>query len=231
MLTRNLTLAFLSVMVLMISGCAVAPQTPIPLGNDYLKARTDAIGVAMSAVPKPGVEYPGAGCLLCLMTASVANKSLADAVPNWPTDELASLKGELLTLLSRRGQTVRDIEGPLNVTALPDRAGVQPGFARKDFSSLRARGVERVLVVDLKSVGVWRNYAAYVPTGAPQAILKAEVYIVDLATHRLDWYQVLDLSRVAEGNWDEPPKFPGLANAYFQVMEEGKGIIRQTLAR
>ena len=231
MLNRILRLALLSVMVLIVSGCAVAPQAPISLGNDYFKPRGDTIGVAISAIPKPSVEYPGADCLLCLMTASIANKSLADAVPGWPTDDLGSLKAELVTMLSRRGQTTRGIDAPINVADLPDRKDAQPGFARKDFSSFKARGVERLLVVDITRVGVWRNYAAYVPTGAPRAILKAEAYIVDLATHRLDWYQVVDLSRVSEGNWDEPPKFPGLANAYFQVIEQGKTAIKQPLAK
>jgi len=29
----------------------------------------------------------------------------------------------------------------------------------------------------------------------------------------------VNIVKAAEGNWDEPPKFPGMTNAYFQTLE------------
>jgi hypothetical protein len=217
----------IAVATLLLAGCATPPQPPIYLADGFFAARSQRIGVAVSEIPQPDTVFPGAGCLLCLAAASLANSSLTGAVNTWKTDELRPLQGELVALLKARGQTVVAIEEPLKLKELPDRDSTQPNYARKDFSALKKAGVERLLVVDFHALGAWRNYSAYIPTGAPRAVFKAEAYVVDLATHRLDWYQMIDLGRPADGSWDEPPKFPGLTNAYFQVLEEGKDRIKK----
>src|SRR4029079_13742290 len=107
-----------------------------------------------------------------------------------------------------------------------DRPNPEAGFARKDFSALRASaGIDRLLVIHVAALGAWRNYSAYIPNGPPVAVFKAQAYIIDLVTHKYDWYQEFALSQAAEGPWAEPPKFPGLTNAYFQVLERGKDSI------
>lgn len=215
----------------LLAGCGTPPQTPIGLNGDYFTTRSGRIGVAVSELPKPDTVFPGADCLLCLAAASIANNAMTSSVVTWSVDDLKPLKGELATLLNARGQQAVALDDALKFDALPDRSGAEPGFARKDFTAFKARGVDRLLVVRLNALGAWRNYAAYVPTGAPRAVFKAEAYIVDLATHRLDWYQTFDLARMAEGNWDEPPKFPALTNAHFQVLEEGKDAIKKAFER
>jgi hypothetical protein len=213
---------------LLLVGCATPPQAPIDLSDGFFAARSQRIGVAVSEIPQPATVFPGAGCLLCLAAASLAHSSLTDAVNAWKTDELRPLQGELVALLKARGQNVVAIEQPLKLQELPDRDGAQPNYARKDFSALKSKaGVESLLVVNFQALGAWRNYSAYIPTGAPRAVFKAEAYMVDLATHRLVWYQMIDLGRAADGSWDEPPKFPGLTNAYFQLLEEGKDRIKK----
>lgn len=219
-------------LIILLSGCATKPQPPISLAGDYFATRSDRIGVAMSEIPKPDTSFPGTSCLLCIASAAVANSSMTSAVQGWPTEDLKPLKAELVDALKARGQQAVPIDEPLNMGGIPDRKDAEPGFARKDYSSLKTgSNVDRLLVVNLRALGAWRNYSAYVPTGAPRAVFQAEAYIVDLATHKLDWYESFDLTRMAEGSWDEPPKFPGLTNAHFQVMEEGKDAIKRALAR
>jgi len=46
--------------------------------------------------------------------------------------------------------------------------------------------------------------------------------MVDLTSNAYDWYMPLNVLKSADGRWDEPPKFPGLTNAYFQALEESK---------
>lgn len=213
--------------IALLAGCAAPVQNPVGLAGDYFSARSGRIGVAMTAIPAPDTNFPGADCLLCLAAASVANREMTTAVATWSTEDLKALKAELVAALAARGQQAQAIDEPLKLDALPERAA-EPGMARRDFSAVRQRaGVDRLLVVDIGALGAWRNYAAYVPTGAPRAVFKAEAYIVDLATHKLEWYERFDLGRAAEGNWDEPPKFPGLSNAHFQVLEEGKDAIKK----
>jgi hypothetical protein len=220
------------VLVALLAGCASPPQPPVGLAGDYFSTRTSRIGVAVSEIPKPDTVFPGADCLLCLAAASIANNAMTGAVQTWSTNDLKSLKAELVAMLAARGQTAVPLDDNLKLADLPDRQGAEPGFARKDFSALAKRAqVDRLLVVDLRALGAWRNYAAYVPTGAPRAVFKAEAYLLDTSNHKLDWYQTFDIARIAEGNWDEPPKFPGLTNAYFQVLEEGKDAIKKPFAK
>jgi len=216
---------------LLLGGCATR-QEPIPLSKDYYSARTSRIGVLVAELPKPDTSFPGAGCLLCIAVASAAHGALTDAVRTWPTTDLQPLKGELVQLLQSRSQQAVPIDEATALTALPNRSGHEAGFAVKDFSSVATRaGVDRLLVVSVHpfGLGVWRNYSAYIPTGAPYAVFKASAFIVDMKSHRLDWYQDFNVTQPAEGAWDEPPKFPGLANAHFQVMELGKDAIKKAL--
>lgn len=218
--------------VALLGGCAAPVQPPVGLASDYFSARSGRIGVAISELPAPDTAFPGADCLLCLAAASVANRELTTAVASWSTEDLKALKAELVAALSARGQQAQAIDEPLKMDAVPDRKDAEPGFARKDYAALGQRaGVQRLLVVDVGALGAWRNYAAYIPSGPPRAVFKAQAYIVDLATHKLEWYQRFDLARVAEGNWDEPPKFPGLTNAHFQVLEEAKDAIKRPFVR
>jgi hypothetical protein len=37
----------------------------------------------------------------------------------------------------------------------------------------------------------------------------------------------VNIIKAAEGNWDEPPKFPGMTNAYFQTIELARDRLRE----
>lgn len=215
-----------------LTGCATPPQPPVALQADTLGARLGRVGVVMTAVPAPDTQFPGADCLLCIGLAMANHQALTAAVKGWSTTELQQLKGELVTLLKARGVDAIAIDAPLKIDALADRKDVAPNTSPKDLTPLRNQHqIDRLLVIDITSLGVWRNYAAYVPTETPRAVFKARAFLVDLGSHAFDWHDSLDLSRRADGNWDEPPKFPALMNAHFQVIEEGMDAIRRPFAR
>jgi hypothetical protein len=71
-------------------------------------------------------------------------------------------------------------------------------------------------------VGIHRNYASYVPTGAPHSTIQGVGYIVNLKDNSLEWYQPVTIKKFTDQNWDEPPKFPALTNAYYQAIEMAK---------
>ncbi|MGI9217934.1 MAG: hypothetical protein ACR2JA_13170 [Hydrogenophaga sp.] len=217
---------------LLLSGCAAPRQESISLSSDFFKTGAGKIGIAMPEAPKPDTFFPGADCLLCIAAASVNHRSLTNEVQTWPTDEFQSLGVEMQALLKSQGQLAVLIAEPLKLQDLPDRKNAAPGQARKDFSSLQQRaGIDRLLVIQLLQAGVQRSHSAYFPTGPAMATLKAEAYLVDLSTHQLAWYETVDLSRSAEGNWDEAPKFPGLTNAYFQILELSKEQIKKPFVK
>lgn len=215
-------------LLVMLAGCAGPKQSFVNLPKDYFATGKGTIGVAMTAIPTPDTYFPGADCLLCLATASMVNRSMTEAVRQWPTDDLKLLKEEVAGLLRAQGQTVLVIADPIKVADLPTRSTAEEGFARKDFSSIKkSANVDRLLVIEHSMLGAVRNYSAYIATGPARATFEATAYIVDLSTNRLQWYDIISLQQSVQGTWDEPPKFPGLTNAYFSTLEDAKDSIKK----
>ena len=219
-----------------LAGCAGPVQQPMNLAADYFssaKAKAGKVGVVMSDLPKPDTQFPGAFCLLCLAVANGAHSALSKEVQSFSTTELQPLPADVAALLKKQGLDVVLINEPLKVADLPDLGASDPvNKARKNYASLKAKhGIDRLLVVHITSLGVWRSYSAYVPTDPPRAVLNGTVSMIDLSSHALEWYLPLAVSRAADGAWDKPPKFPGLSNAYYQVLETSMDMVKKPLGK
>lgn len=232
MLLRTAGMLLASVVVL--AGCAGPVQAPLPLANDYFTAQKPGrVGVLVTDLPKADTFFPGADCLLCMAAASMANSSLTDHTRTLGTDDLKPLKEDLVKLLRDRGVDAVVIAEPLKLDSLPDRAsGSTPNQSRKDFGALRDKHkIDRLLVVNFTQIGVVRPYSAYIANGAPRATVRGAAFLVNLGSHTLEWYEPIEVSRGAEGKWDEPPKFPGISNAYFQTLELGMDTVKKPFGK
>jgi hypothetical protein len=209
-------------LVALLTGCAVAPQLPVAVSPQVLATPGTRIGVVMTALPKVDTEFPGAYCLLCMAAASATNSTLTGYTRTLPYEDLPQLKNQLAEVLKKRGAAVTMIE-KIDFDALPDYAPATPNFARKNFTALKAKyNVDKIVVIALSNVGIERLYSAYIPTADPKARVSGVSYLVNLDTNALEWYLPLNVQKASDGKWDEPAKFPGLTNAYFQVLEMTK---------
>ncbi len=223
--------AAIIVLSTLLGGCAVKPQLPIGVSPDLLESKTSKIAVAITPLPKVDTQFPGAGCLLCLAAASVTNGALTNYVQTLATEELPQLPADIAKVLRARGLNATVIGEPLDLKQLPD-ATRKVNFAHKDFSSLKAKyKADKLLVVEIQAIGVWRNYANYLPAGEPRAVLKGSGYVVNLDSNALEWFAPLDVAKPSEGPWDEPPKFPGLTNAYYQAIDSGREALTRAFAK
>jgi len=212
----------------LLGGCAGTPQLPVAVSQDFLAAKGTRVGVAMTPLPTVDTYLPGADCLLCMAAASLMNSSLTAHVKTLPHEDLPPLKADIAALLRSKGLDATVVDKPIDLNALPDFSSKEPNFAAKDFSSLKSQlNVDRLLVIDISALGAWRTYSAYIPTSDPKAVLRGTGYIVNLSNNALDWYLPVNILKSAEQSWDEPPKFPGLTNAYFQAIEIGKDTFKQ----
>jgi hypothetical protein len=208
-----------------LGGCATAPQLPVPMSGSSISSAGGRVGIAMSPLPKVDTEFPGAGCLLCIAVASATNSKLTDHVRTLPASELTDLKRQAAAAVAKKGATAVLFDDDLKVSDFPDFKSDQPNVARKDFRTLREKfNVDRLLVIDVAALGVWRDYSAYVPTSDPKAILKGQAYLVNLRSNALEWFAPLNIVKAA-AVWDQPPKYPDLTNAYFQAIELGKDTV------
>lgn len=209
--------------VILLSGCATAPQQPVQLDPSKLTSQNSRLGIAMTALPKIDTQLPGAGCLLCMAVASAANSELTTYTRTLPYEDLPTLKNSLADIIRNKGVDVTIIEEDLSIDGLPDNNSKGPVVAKKDFSSFKKKyNIDKLLVINITSLGFLRTYSAYIPTSDPQGALQGEGYIVNLSDNTYEWYMPVNILKSTDGKWDEPPKFPGLTNAYFQALEIGK---------
>ncbi|MES3020561.1 MAG: hypothetical protein V4857_03145 [Pseudomonadota bacterium] len=227
----NLRIAlFLAAAVSFLSGCATAPQLPVPLSPTALTVPNTKIGVAMTAIPKVNTFFPGANCLLCLGAAELTNATLSTYVQTLQLEDLPQLKNKIAAVLTKKGNSALVIDEALNLESLADHKTEVPNMARKDFKSLKGKyKVDKLLVLEL-NVSVQRAYASYFPAGDPKAQMQGVAYLVNLNDNSFEWYLPVSIIKGSDGKWDEPPSFPGLTNAYFQVLEMGKDSILNPLS-
>jgi hypothetical protein len=225
MMSRFLSAAALVFLV----GCAGKPQLPVSFNKDALST-SGRMAVVMTKLPKVDTTLPGADCLLCIAVASAVNSALIDHSRTLSPEDLPLLKNQVADALRQKGADVRVIAEDLDVSALSSRTGESVNLARKDFSPLQAKyNVDKLVVIDIQRLGFERNYSAYIPVSDPRATLRGTGYIVDLKSNTYEWYMPVQILRSSDRVWDEPPKYPGLTNAYYQALEAGKDSFVKTL--
>jgi hypothetical protein len=216
--------------VVLLTGCAT-PQPPVAMSTNAFSKPGTQYGVLMTTMPVVDTYFPGADCLLCIAAASVTNSNLTKHAKTLPMDDLAKLNVQVSDALKKRGANVTMIDA-FDLKTLPDSAKGAPAFAKKDFSSLKAKyKIDKLVVVQLGAVGFLRNYSSYFPTAEPKAHVGGTVYIVNLSDNSLEWYKDVSVLRAADGKWDEPPKYPGLTNAYYQSIELARDEVLKPLVQ
>jgi hypothetical protein len=219
----------LVIVSLLMGGCVTAPQTPVALSKEALFSNSGRIGVAMTVLPKVDTSIQGAGCLLCYGIAVSALSELTTHAQTLSYEDLPKLKEVLAELLRKRGADVIIISDPIDIKTLESSEKAGPNVARLNFTPFQQKyKIDRLLLIDINSLGFLRTYSQYFPTSDPKAYLKGFGYMVNLKTNTYEWYMPVNITKSADMNWDEPPQFPGLSNAYFQVLELGKDTYIQT---
>lgn len=209
--------------VVFLVGCAGPIQQPVALNPSALVPQAGRIGVAMTALPKVEVRLPGADCLLCMAAASLATSSLNTHAQTLPHEDLPKLKQSIAALIQKKGTEVVVLGEDIDLDKIPDLKAQGDNVSVKDFSALQQKyRIDKLLVIRIHALGFERNYASYIPTGDPKAMFRGVGYMVNLKTNTYEWYQPVSVMKSSDGPWDEPPKFPGLTNAYFQAIELGK---------
>jgi hypothetical protein len=212
-------------------GCATAPQAPIALEANKLNASSGKVGVAMSGVPAADTHLPGAGCLLCLAAASLANSSLTTHTKTLSAKDLSSIQSDVVEALRRKGVEVVVIADPIKLEDLPKATSTAPNATRQDFSSLKSKyGLDRLVMIDITQQGFERTYSSYIPTSDPKGLVRGSAYLVNLSTQTYEWFTPINVLKATDKKWDEPPQFPGLTNAYYQAVEAARDTVVTPLA-
>lgn len=223
---KKIKVILLLVVSLSFIGCASTPQPTIPLSQTFYTNKEASVGVYMMPLPKVDTHIVGASCLLCYGIASAANSSLTSHFESLNANDLKILNELVNNRITSKGIRSTLITSDINLKKFKKFKKLDSYFPKIDFRPLKEKlGVSKLVVIDLNTLGAYRPYSAYVPTGDPTGTVMGVVYTIDLATNKYDLYETIDIKINTHGNWDEPPSFPGVSNAYYQAIESAKDKI------
>ena len=211
---------FLVAIVIVVAGCSATPQAPVALHDNFWGGVSGArIAVVVPDIPDPSMAFPGANCLLCIAVVSGVHSKLVDHVKTFPKDDIVVLKDMLVRQLNESGAQAKAIDAFDHLAELPKIRSDAPNAADRDFGVFKSEfNATHVLVVSIQQIGAIRPIASYAPTDVPKASVVGSAYLVNVADNSYEWYAPLTMTLAALGEWDEPPKIPGLTSAYFQAL-------------
>ena len=225
------TLALL-LSIIFLQACATSPQTPISVNPQFWEPSNKKVIVVVDEIPSTTVAVPGAECLLCLAAARGVVSGVTKHFESLVPDELQTLSKDLIETLRQRGITAGLVRDPLVFNDLPKFGKSDIPSPRRDFRTFAEKhNASHILFVDINQQGAQRSFANYVPTEQPSAIVRGEAMLINASTNAYEWYLPIDNTQTATGKWKEPPNYPGLTNAYFQVIARTKDQILSALGK
>jgi hypothetical protein len=227
---RNVKAGMVALLALGLSACAVTPTPSVKIDSSFYKDDTSSVGVYFIAPEKVDTYLDGASCLLCYAAAAAANGHLTKHIQTMNVNDMTEVKADIISILQEKGKKVELVNNELKLNKLKTYKPKTVGFADVDYTTLKdAVGVDKLLIVQIEMLGAQRLYSGYVPTSSPAGAVSGKMYMVDLATNKLELYQVINERVAVNGEWDEPASFPGVTAAYFQAVEQAKMFIKQQL--
>lgn len=221
-LAAVVTLSFL------LSACSTPKIKNILLDKQFYTDTTKTIGVQVSVADKTKFLIRGADCLLCYGVASAANSTLSNYVETLSTQEFVGFDKELVKIIEERGMKTKlltDVKYE-KLKKLKRIKDPVKEFAEKDYRVLKEKlGVDYLLLV-IAFPHVERMYSGYIANGGPTGAVQGEVMIIDLNNNEYKLLQKLTVRNAPIGEWDEPPKFPGVTTSYYTAIEQAKDLVR-----
>jgi hypothetical protein len=224
---RYLQIPLALVAVLFFAGCAIAPQKPVAITDTYWEQQDQRIGVYVQPIEAPQLYLEGDVRLLDYAVISAVMSSVKSHFSGLDTTDYEFLREDINNHFSQEGKLVKLISEDITLEDLPSfndpNAKDELHFSRTDYSQLKNKlEVDQLLIIKAKRVGLARPYASIMPMADPRAIFEIEGELVDLSNNQLLWYSTISHANFSTGDWDEPPTYPGLTNAFYTTLEAAK---------
>lgn len=211
---------------LFLVGCA-APQPPVPLSGDFHKNSGAKVGLVLSMPEGPDFSTEGDVRLLDYAIISAAMAGFNKHVKTLDLSEFKAIEKGMSNILQAGGFEAQILSEYPDVEALgkfkdPDEKDTEY-YASKDMTPLAEDlGIDYLLTLEVWRIGFARPYTSFIPMAPPRAVFNARGQLIDLHNNRLLWYAGIYKANDTDGDWDEPPSFPGLTNSYYVTLEEAK---------
>jgi hypothetical protein len=211
-----------AVATILLAACHTTPTSAVFLHADTLSPQNGKVGIVVTSV-KVDTVFPGAGCLLCLATASAANSSLTKHAHTMSNQDVLKFKDDIAATLHKQGVEVQILADGFNDKDLKTNASTDANAPKKDYRPLKEKyHVDHLVLLEIDGLGFQRNYSSYIARGAPTASMHGSIVVVNLSSNEYELFQRISVIKEAEGQWDEAPDYPGLTNAYYTAVESTK---------
>lgn len=223
----------LTVMIALFTGCTMVPMNPIKLEKASMEG-AEKLAVYISNIPETDTSFPGADCVLCSGTAELANSALTKHIKSLDKTDIESTVLEIKEAFAGLKLKVTMIEPDGNeIDKLPSfkrTKEMKQTHASKDFKTYGEKhNADLVAVVNINFQGVKRPYSAYVPTGNPVGSIRGLIYVVDVSSNEYIQYTPVDISIPVQGQWKEPPNYPGVTTAYYEAIEALRDLVNKSV--
>ena len=212
---------------LLLFGCASTSHPPIVLEKNFWTKKDQKIGIYVDMQTKPLFYMDGDVRLLDYAINAAATSTLSSYVEKLDDSEFNSVAQDLQTAAQSHGYTAEIISQKIDPSKLKDFKDPDSKdttyFEEKNFSALKAAlGVDYLVFIKVNRVGVARPYKGFIPLADPKAILEASGELIDMSSNQLLWSSPIMESTAANGQWDEPPNYPGLTNSFYVSLAAAK---------
>jgi hypothetical protein len=226
---KRIILALCAGASVLLGGCAV-PYKPIELEQSFWQERQVVIGVVSSAVPPVEAHMAGAQGLLDIAINKGNASKMVDQMKKLSVERVTVIPANFADGLGRRGFKVMKLD-PIDPAKLPEfKPAANPElYASRDFQSLKEKGLDRVLFVNVQRIGTIRSYQGFIPLGAPRAVFGVTGQLIDVKTNKLLWHNRYETQAAIAEPWDQEPDFPNVSAAVTKNMIEGAAQFERSL--
>jgi len=235
-MNRIISFALFLACVVALAGCGGSKQYRVKAQDEIWTEKEDVIGVVLTAPDKFGFYAEGTATNLDITIINGLMRKLRAHLASLDTAEVFALDKRAQEKLKEHDLRVVRHEGKIDFDDLknftpPDK---EVEYSLTDLRPLKEEyGYDKILLINFTDYkfGISRPYDGFTATGDPYASLVGIAQIVDLESNRLLWYYVFDISKFVEGDWDQPPEYPGLTQAIYDAVAELRSAIGDELAR
>jgi hypothetical protein len=198
------------VIALSLTGCA----TTMALNKAVWKDPGVKIGVAVAKLPRAGTFKAGSQGLLDVVINEAAASGLDKSLLDTDVSAFLAVREKMAAKITDNGLEPILIEDLIDISALPKKKNAKTGTTSTDFGSLKEQyGIDYVLLLNVSSVGTWRNYYGFVPIGDPKAICVGHGLLVKIDDSSKQWEYATDYKKSMvkiDGKWNQPPDYPNV---------------------
>lgn len=217
-----LRMLVLAPLVAILAAC----QTPnVPLKQDFWKDHQQKVRVARGKRIRADEYRVGQQGLLDMAINSAVSNKFVNYLHRYDLSNFDALDITYTQRLQSRGINAKRFATRVDRRHLdrwPERQKTKE-TAEKDYTVYaRQIGPNKLLVLQLDTVGAMRNYYGFIPLGAPSAMCNATGTLVDLKNNNVLWRHHVKEKVDVDGHWDQPPNYPNFTRALDTAIAQCK---------